>query len=121
MTKGRNFVVAGHRPLTRIPTLRYTPYLYLFRPPTYSWKSEHWKNVSNCFTKNCFCKLLMPCVVTSTAKYSKVLSSMENAHIMLEMAGKGSEIEDYAFPFGLCFSRPIMLKIMLAYPRSAGQ
>ena len=25
------------------------------------------------------------------------------------------EIEDYAFPFGLCFSRPIMLKIMLAY------
>ena len=33
---------------------------------------------------------------------------MENAHIMLE-------IEDYAFPFGLCFSRPIMLKIMLAY------
>ena len=37
---------------------------------------------------------------------------------MLEMAGKCSimlEIEDYAFPFGLCFSRPIMLKIMLAY------
>ena len=25
------------------------------------------------------------------------------------------EIEDYAFPFGLCLSRPIMLKIMLAY------
>ena len=25
------------------------------------------------------------------------------------------EFEDYAFPFGLCFSRPIMLKIMLAY------
>ena len=25
------------------------------------------------------------------------------------------EIEDYALPFGLCFSRPIMLKIMLAY------
>ena len=23
------------------------------------------------------------------------------------------EIEDYAFLFGLCFSRPIMLKIML--------
>ena len=25
------------------------------------------------------------------------------------------EIEDYAFPFGLCFSRQIMLKIMQAY------
>ena len=25
------------------------------------------------------------------------------------------EIENYAFPFGICFSRPIMLKIMLAY------
>ena len=25
------------------------------------------------------------------------------------------EIEDYAFSFGLCFSGPIMLKIMLAY------
>ena len=25
------------------------------------------------------------------------------------------EIEDYAFPLGLCFSRLIMLKIMLAY------
>ena len=37
---------------------------------------------------------------------------------MLEMAGNAQimlEIEDYAFPFGLCFSRPIMLKIMLAY------
>ena len=36
------------------------------------------------------------------------LKWLENAQIMLE-------IEDYAFPFGLCFSRPIMLKIMLAY------
>ena len=29
-------------------------------------------------------------------------------------------IEDYAFPFGLCFSRPIMLKIMLAYCINSG-
>ena len=61
----------------------------------------------------------MLCVVTSTAEYkAKVLSSMENAHIMLEMAEKCSnyaKIEDYAFPFGLCFVRQIMLKIMLAY------
>ena len=37
---------------------------------------------------------------------------------MLEVAGKNSnmlEIEDYVFPFELCFSRPIMLNIMLAY------
>ena len=27
LTKGRNFVVAGHKPLTRIPTRRQTPYL----------------------------------------------------------------------------------------------
>ena len=46
------------------------PCLDLFRPPTYSWKSEHSKNVSNCFTKKCSCKLLMPCVVTSTAAKS---------------------------------------------------
>ena len=78
----------------------------LVRPPTYSWKSEHWKNVSNCFTKDCFCKLLMPCVVTSTAAYNKVLSSMKNAHIMLEMAGKCSS---YARNWGLCFSFWIML------------
>ena len=32
LTKGRNFVVAGHIPLTRIPTRRQTPYLDLFRP-----------------------------------------------------------------------------------------
>ena len=50
-----------------ISTRRQTPCLNLFRTPTYSWKSEHWKNVINCFTKNCFCNLLMPCVVTSTA------------------------------------------------------
>ena len=62
----------------------------------------------------------MPCVVTSTATgtYSKVLSSMENALIMLETAAKCSnyaKIEDYAFSFELCFSRQIMLKIMPAY------
>ena len=48
----------------------------------------------------------MPCVVTSTAAYSKVLSSMENAHIMQEMAGKCS---NYAWNWGLCFSFWIML------------
>ena len=50
----------------------------------------------------------MPCVVTLTAAYSrgKVLSSMENAHIMLEMAGKCS---NYARNRGLCFSFWIML------------
>ena len=48
----------------------------------------------------------MPYVVTSTAAYSKVLSSMENAHIMLEMAGKCS---NYARNWGLCFSFWIML------------
>ena len=31
------------------------------------------------------------------------------------------EIEDYAFPFGLCFSMQIMLKIMLAYCINAYQ
>ena len=99
-------MVAGHRPLTGIRTRRQTPYLDLFRTPTYSWKSEQWKNVSNCFTKNCFCKLLMPCVMTLTAAYSKVLSSMENVHIMLEMAGKCS---NDARNRGLCFSFWIML------------
>ena len=57
----------------------------------------------------------MLCVVTSTAGYiAKVLSSMENAHNMLEMAEKAPimpKIEDYAFPFGLCFVRQIMLKL----------
>ena len=38
--------------------------------------------------------------------------SSENAHIMLQMAGKCS---NYARNWGLCFSRPIMQKIMLAY------
>ena len=35
LTKGRNFVVAGHRPLTRIATRRHgqTPYLDLFKTP----------------------------------------------------------------------------------------
>ena len=58
----------------------------------------------------------MPCVVTSTAAKSSLQGKMltiykkwlENAQIMLE-------IEDYAFPFELCFSREIMLKIMPAY------
>ena len=54
----------------------------------------------------------MPCFVTFTARHSKVLSAMENAHIMLKTATKCS---NYAFPFGLCFLRQIMLKIMLAY------
>ena len=43
---------------------------------------------------------------------------MENAHIMLEMAENAQimpKIEDYAFPFGFCFVRQIMLKIMLTY------
>ena len=31
------------------------------------------------------------------------------------------EIEDYAFPFGLCFSMQTMLKIMLAYCTNAYQ
>ena len=48
----------------------------------------------------------MPCVVTSTAAYSKVLSSMENAHIMLEIAAKCSK---YAKNWGLCLFFWIML------------
>ena len=78
LTKGRNFVEAGHRLLTRIATRRHgqTPYSDLFRPPTYSWKSEHWKKVSKCFTKICFCKLLMPCVVRSTAAKSCLQGKM---------------------------------------------
>ena len=43
---------------------------------------------------------------------------MKNAHIMLEWLQNAQtmlEIEDYAVPFGLCFSSQIMLKIMLAY------
>ena len=81
-------MVAGHRPLTRIPTRRKTPNLDLFRPPTYSWKNEHWKNVSNFFTKNWF--LQIADAVCCGIDCSKVLSSSENAHIMLEMAGKFS-------------------------------
>ena len=42
----------------------------------------------------------MPSVLTSTAGYSKVLFSMENAQIMLEMAAKCS---NYAKNSGLCF------------------
>ena len=60
----------------------------------------------------------MPCFVTLTARHSKVLSSMENAHIMLKTAAVNAQImlkiKDYVFPFGLCFLRQIMLKIMLA-------
>ena len=103
LTKGRKFVVAGHRPLTRLPTRRQTPYLDLFRPPTYSWKSEHSKNVSNCFTKKWF--LQIADAVCCDIDCSKVLSSRENAHNMLEMAGKCS---NYARNWGLCFSFWIM-------------
>ena len=51
-------------------------------------------NVSNCFTKleivSAKIQRLMPCFVTLTARHSKVLSSMENAHIMLKTATKCS-------------------------------
>ena len=43
-----------------------------------------------------------------------MLEMAKNAQIMLE-------IEDYAFPFELCFSMQIMLKIMLAYCINAYQ
>ena len=36
LTKGRNFVVAGHRPLTRIPTRRQTPHLDLYLDPLHT-------------------------------------------------------------------------------------
>ena len=59
---------------------------------------ERWATV---FTKNSILpKFLMPCVLTSTAGYSKVLFSMENAQIMLEMVAKCS---NYAKNSGLCF------------------
>ena len=63
-----------------------------------------------------FLPKLLAGIVTST----EVLSgeSTENAHMMLEMAENAQimlKIEDYAFPFGLCFLRQIMLKIMPAY------
>ena len=48
----------------------------------------------------------MPCFVTLTASHSKVLSSMENADIMLKTAAKCSK---YAKNYGLCFSFWIML------------
>ena len=65
---------------------------------------ERWATV---FTKNSILpKLLMPCVLTSTAGYSKVLFSMENAQIMLEMAAKCS---NYAETSGLCFPFWIIL------------
>ena len=48
----------------------------------------------------------MPCVLTKTGGCSKVLFSMENAHIMLEMAAKCS---NYAKNSGLCFFVWIML------------
>ena len=62
------------------------------------------RNVSN--LKLFLPKLLMPCFVTLTASHSKVLSSMENAHIMLKTAAKCS---NYAKNKGLCFSFWIML------------
>ena len=48
----------------------------------------------------------MPCVLTKTGGCSKVLISMENAHIMREMAAKCS---NYAKNSGLCFFFWIML------------
>ena len=59
---------------------------------------ERW---ATAFTKNSIQpKFLMPCVLTSTTGYSKVLFSMENAQIMLEMAAKCS---NWAKNSGLCF------------------
>ena len=54
------------------------------------------------------------CVLTSTVGYRKTLSSMENFHIMIEMAKNAQtmlENQHYAFPSGLCFSRLILLKL----------
>ena len=48
----------------------------------------------------------MPCVLTKTGGCSKVPFSMENAHIVLEMAAKCS---NYAKNPGLCFFFWIML------------
>ena len=42
---------------------------------------------------------------------------MENAHIMVKRLRNAQimlKIKDYAFRFGLCFLRQIMLKIILA-------
>ena len=93
------FVVAGHRPVD-LPTDRKTQFRV-------ACESDTERTVSNCFTKSYFCQnLLMPCVVPSIAAYSKVLSSMENALIMLEIAAKCS---NYAKNWGLCLFFWIML------------
>ena len=59
----------------------------------------------------------MLCFMTLTARQQSPVvhgkcshyaeKGLQNAQIMLK-------IKDYAFPFGLCFLRQIMLKIMLA-------
>ena len=90
-----NFVVAGHKP---VPTHRsldpVSSYILL-------WEWTLVKRWATVFTKNSILpKFLMPCVLTLTAGYSKVLFSMENAQIMLEMAAKCS---NYAKNSGLCF------------------
>ena len=88
-----NFVMAGHRPVPQItgPPFRVTL--------LWEWTLVEWW--ATVFTKNSILpKFLVPCVLTSTAGYTKVLFSMENAQIMLEMAAKCS---NYAKNSGLCF------------------
>ena len=103
LTRGRNFVVAGHRPLTRIPTWRQTPYLDLFRPPLGRVNTGRtWATVL--LKIQVF--LQIADAVCCDIDCSKVQSSRENAHIMLEMAGKCS---NYARNWGLCFTFWIML------------
>ena len=95
------------------------PQAPLFRV-TYSFESEHWENVSSYFTKkcsgqNCWCCVLwlrLQDIQQKSCLQWKMLTLckkwLKNAQIM-------PKIENYAFPFGLCFVRQIMLKIMLAY------
>ena len=100
-TPTSNFVVEEHRPV-------FTDRKTQSKLEMHTLARVTWKN-GKLFYKKLFYflpKLLMPCVVTSTAADSKILSSMENALIMLEIAAKSS---NYAKNWGLCLFFWIML------------
>ena len=83
---------------------------------TYSCESEHWENVSDCFTKKCSCQnvdvvlwLRLQDIKQKSCLQWKMLTlllTLINKVIMLEMAEKCS---NYAKNWSLCFSFWIML------------
>ena len=91
-TKGWNFVVAEHRPVS---TDRYTPYLELH---TSSFEGEHWKNGRQLFYIAVVLQHRMQDIAKSYLRW-------KIAHIMLGMAAKCSK---YATNWGFCLSFWIM-------------